>query len=148
MNTPTFLDRIYQTTHAWPVRMLFFLVLSLLFILPIYDLCTGHLSHMIWIMIIVSTLLFLYVFLVVFIVGKWNKDRQRMHVPSVFVVWIIALICSCLLAFYRDAILLAGFRAYYMPMAIAFVGFIIAITRVLRYYLLLYLRHKTPRRVL
>lgn len=129
----TYLERLHQTAHSKPVSILFFFVLSLLFCLPIYDLFTGHLSHKLWVMLIVSSLLFLYVFLVVFIVGRWDKHQQRLHLPAVYIVWIIALVCSCLLAFYRDVYMLLGLRAYYMPMAIAFVGFILAISRLLRY---------------
>ena len=126
------LNRSYQTTTSWLVRGTLLITLALLFILPLYDLFTGTISHKIWMLLVVSMSLLLYVYVIVYMVGKWNEDRHRMKVPKVFKIMLSILIVAFLVALYRDFYLSGfGIRPYIITMALAVVILFVAAIRLL-----------------
>lgn len=129
----TFLfERLHRATTSRLVRTMFVLTMNLLFLLPMYDLVTGNLSHRLITMLIVSTLLLIYVYVIICMTGKWNKHRHLMSLPHSYLFGMIVLFGSCVISMYHDLFVEHGIRAYVIPIVIAFVMLVVATTHYIR----------------
>ena len=122
-----FFDRIQQTTTSWLVKGIFIFIVALLFILPLYDLFTGYMAYKIWTMLIISTLLLLYEYLLIYLTGKWDETKQLMKVPTICFVCIIIVFLACCVAFYLDVFMTSVLHPYLIPILIAFLGIVTTI---------------------
>ena len=125
-------NRSYQVTTSWLVRGTLIITLTLLFMLPLYDLFTGTISHKIWMMLVVSMSLLIYVYVIVYMVGKWNEEKQQMRVPKVFKIMLFVLILASLVALYLDFYTYwFSIRPYILPIILAAVVLHVAAIRML-----------------
>ena len=120
-----FFDRTQQTATSWPVRGVFIFIVALLFILPLYDLFTGNMSYQVWTMLIVSTMLLIFEYVVIYLTGKWDEKKQIMKIPVLFIIWIILLILACCIAFFLGFCIKSILRPYLIPIIIVILGIII-----------------------
>lgn len=120
-----FFDRTQQTATSWLVRGVFIFIVALLFILPLYDLFTGNMSYQVWTMLIVSTMLLIFEYVVIYLTGKWDEKKQIMKIPVLFIIWIILLILACCIAFFLDFCIKSILRPYLIPIIIVILGIII-----------------------
>ena len=124
-----FFDRTQQTATSWLVRGVFIFIVALLFILPLYDLFTGNMSYQVWTMLIVSTMLLIFEYVVIYLTGKWDEKKQIMKIPVLFIIWIILLILACCIAFFLDFCIKSILRPYLIPIIIVILGIIIFFIR-------------------
>ena len=124
-----FFDRIHHTATSWLVKGVFVFIVALLFILPLYDLFTGNMSYKVWTMLIVSTLLLIFEYIVICVTGKWDESHQLMEIPVLYFVWIILLILACCIAFVLDFFIKSILHPYWIPLAIACLGIILFLLR-------------------
>lgn len=130
---PNLLDRLQLTSTCRLIRVVFFFTMALLFVLPIYDLFMGYFSYKLWTMLLVSISLFVYLYGLVCLVGKWSDRKQRMRIPSYYLVWIIVLIFACVVACYHDLFLITStWKPYLFPLSISLIISILAIIGTLR----------------
>lgn len=126
-------DRLQQTATCPLIRVVFLVTMVLLCVLPIYDLLMGDFSYKLWTMLLVSISLFVYLYGLVCLVGKWSEKKQRMRIPSYYLVWIIVLIFACIVACYHDFFLTTStWKPYLFPLAISLIISILAIIGTLR----------------
>ena len=125
-------ERLHRATTSRLVITMFVLTIILLFLLLMYDLLTGTLSFRIMKMLIVSTLLLIYVYVIICMIGKWNKHRHLMMLPHSYLVWMIVLLISCIPSMYQDLFVVHGIQAYVIPIVIAFVILVVATTHYIR----------------
>lgn len=130
--THNLFDRVQQASQSWFVKGVFIVVMILLFLLPLYDLCTGNLSYKVWTMLVVFTSLLLYDYIMIYITGKWNDAKQLMQVSSLCRLWIILLVFACIAALYYDFFTNTFSHPYWIPLAMAIIGLLVAIIRVVR----------------
>lgn len=126
------IERMHQAASSRIVKWVFGLTILLLFLLPLYDLVTGNLSNKIRTMLIVSSSLLIYVYIIICMIGKWNKNRQLMEIPRLYFVWIIVLFLTCILSFYRDFFVATSHLTYLIPVGIAMAGLVAAMIRCIR----------------
>ena len=125
-------ERLHRATTSRLVKMMFAFTMGLLFLLPLYDLITGDLSYRIVTMLIVSTSLLVYVYVIICMIGKWNKHRRLMLVPRSYAIGLMILFITCIISLYQDLFVKSDIRSYLIPMSIAFVMLSVAIIRYVR----------------
>ncbi len=130
--THNLFDRVQQASTSWFVKGVFIVVVILLFLLPLYDLFTGNLSYKVWTMLVVFTSLLLYDYVMIYITGKWNNAKQLMQVSALCRFWIVLLVLACFVALYYDFFTNTFSHPYLIPLAMAGVGLLVAIIRVVR----------------
>jgi hypothetical protein len=130
--THNLFDRVQQASTSWFVKGVFIVVVILLFILPLYDLCTGNLSYKVWTMLVVFTSLLLYDYIMIYITGKWNNAKQLMQVSSLCRFWIMLLVLACFVALYYDFFTNTLRHPYWIPLGMAVLGLLVAIVRIVR----------------
>lgn len=124
-----FFDRTHQAATSWLVRGMFIFIIALLFMLPLYDLFTGDMSYKIWTMLIVSSLLLIFEYVVIYLTGIWDEKKQIMKIPVLFIIWIILLILACCIAFFLDFCIKSILHPYWIPVIVVFLGVIIFFIR-------------------
>ncbi len=122
-----FFDRMQQTATSWLIRGVFIFIVALLFVLPLYDLFTGNMAYKVWTMLIISVLLLLYEYVMIYLTGIWDEDKQLMRVPTLCLIWNVLLIVACCVAFYLDFFVISVLYPYFIPMIIAFLGIVLSI---------------------
>lgn len=122
-----FFDRNQQTATYWLMKVVFIFIVALLFILPLYDLITGRLAYNVWTMLIISSLLLLYEYIMIYLTGEWEEDKQRMRVPTYCFISIMLVIVACCIAFCLDVFSATILNPYIIPLIVALLGMIITV---------------------
>ena len=97
-----FFERLDHTVASRLVKWIFILVVALLFLLPVYDLFTGNWSDKIWTRLVVTTLLLVYVFVIIYIEGRWSETKHNMELPWWVIAGLVLLVASCIISFCCD----------------------------------------------
>ena len=124
-----FFDRTHQAATSWLVRGVFIFIIALLFMLPLYELFTGDMSYKIWTMLIVSSLLLIFEYVVIYLTGIWDENRHLMKIPVLCIAWITILIVACGIAVFLDFFIKSILHPYWIPVIVVFLGVIIFFIR-------------------
>lgn len=125
-------ERLYRATRSRLVKIIFVSTMGLLFLLPLYDLITGNLSSLLMTLLIISTLLLIYVYVVICMIGKWNRHKHLMVLPRSYIIGLMILFASCIISLYRDFFVQPDIRIYLFPLSIALVILIVASVHYIR----------------
>ena len=136
-----FFERVQQISSSWYVRANLISMMTLMLLFPLYDLFTGNISYVIWILLIVSVLMLGYMYVLVYMVGYWNEARKMMLLPSGFVGLLVLMLITFLGAFYTDLFIVSSWYPYLVPIGVAMFSIFVAFVRFVYNRRLLKKRH-------
>ena len=136
-----FCERVQQISSSWYVRANLISMMTLMLLFPLYDLFTGNISYVIWILLIVSVLMLGYMYVLVYMVGYWNEARKMMLLPSGFVGLLVLMLITFLGAFYTDLFIVSSWYPYLVPIGVAMFSIFVAFVRFVYNRRLLKKRH-------
>ena len=121
-------ERLQQVATCTMMRVVVLLNLVLLLLILVLDMVLLDMSHRVSWLLLLSIALCAYVFVIVWVSGHWNEQKQRMQLSPILSVLIVILLFSCVLAFlqhmYAEVSVLS---AYIFPLCIATTTLIMAI---------------------
>lgn len=131
-----FLERVKQTVSYPFLQVTLLLNLSLFIILPILDLLFEHMPCSVWLISLISLLLMLFLFLVVFLRGHWNTSTQRMEVNPMLTILFFAITLSAIAIAYQYIFLYQhAFQHYLEPLVMVIILLLsIVLTFVFEHY--------------
>ena len=116
----SFIDKVQQVTTSRLLKGMAIANVVVLFIFLLCDLFTGCVTCASGIILIIFMLLLLFVFIVVYLGGRWNESKERMEINPLITILVVALSCSCLVSYYQDMIIgEEGLYPYFEPLGIA-----------------------------
>lgn len=85
-------------------------------------------SHRVCVLLLLFVALCCYVFLITWISGHWNEQKQRMQLSPILSILVVILLFSCVIAFLQNVFGgVPGWNAYIFPLCIATTTLIMAI---------------------
>ena len=121
-------ERLQQVLTCKMLRGMLLLNLGILLMISILDMILRNMSHRVGILLLVFVALGIYVFVITWISGYWNKQTHRMQLSPIISVLIVLLALSCAIAFCQHLFWgVSGVNAYIFPICIALTTLLIAI---------------------
>lgn len=121
-------EQVHRIATCKMVKGMLWMNIGILFLIPILDLILDNMPYRVGILLLIFTGMFLYVCLLTWLTGHWNRRKQRMELKPLINALIIILTCSCAVAFYQNVFGgLAGWTAYLIPIGIGLLTLLIAI---------------------
>jgi hypothetical protein len=85
-------------------------------------------SHRVSWLLLLSIALCAYVFVIVWVSGHWNEQKQRMQLSPILSILVVILLFSCVIAFLQHVFGgVPGWSAYVFPLCIATTTMVMAI---------------------
>ena len=121
-------ERLQQVATCTMMRVVVLLNLVLLLLILVLDMVLLDMSHRVSWLLLLSIALCAYVFVIVWVSGHWNEQKQRMQLSPILSVLIVILLFSCVLAFLQHMFAeVSVLSAYIFPLCIATTTLIMAI---------------------
>ena len=121
-------ERLQQVATCTMMRVVVLLNLVLLLLILVLDMVLLDMSHRVCVLLLLFVALCCYVFLITWISGHWNEQKQRMQLSPILSVLIVILLFSCVLAFLQHMFAeVSVLSAYIFPLCIATTTLIMAI---------------------
>ena len=121
-------EKMQQVVTCKMMRGMILLSVLLLLLIPILDMILLDLSHRVSWLLLLSIALCAYVFVIVWVSGHWNEQKQRMQLSPILSVLIVILLFSCVIAFLQNVFGgVPGWNAYIFPLCIATTTMVMAI---------------------
>ena len=121
-------EKMQQVVTCKMMRGMILLSVLLLLLIPILDMILLDMSHRVSWLLLLSIALCAYVFVIVWVSGHWNEQKQRMQLSPILSILIVLLIVSCMIAFVQHMFGgMPGWSAYVFPLCIATTTMVMAI---------------------
>ena len=121
-------ERLQQVATCTMMRGMILLNVVLLLLILILDIVLMDMSQRVCLFLLLFVALCIYVFLITWISGHWNEQKQRMQLSPILSVLIVILLFSCVLAFLQHMFAeVSVLSAYIFPLCIATTTLIMAI---------------------
>ena len=121
-------ERLQQVATCTMMRGMILLNVVLLLLILILDIVLMDMSQRVCLLLLLFVALCIYVFLITWISGHWNEQKQRMQLSPILSVLIVILLFSCVLAFLQHMFAeVSVWSAYIYPLCIATTTLVMAI---------------------
>lgn len=121
-------EKMQQVVTCKMMRGMILLSVLLLLLIPILDMILLDMSHRVSWLLLLSIALCAYVFVIVWVSGHWNEQKQRMQLSPILSILILLLTVSCMIAFVQHMFGgVPGWSAYVFPLCIATTTMVMAI---------------------
>ena len=121
-------ERLQQVATCTMMRVVVLLNLVLLLLILVVDMVLLDMSHRVCVLLLLFVALCCYVFLITWISGHWNEQKQRMQLSPILSILVVILLFSCVIAFWQHVYGgVPGWSAYIFPLCIATTTMIMAI---------------------
>ena len=121
-------EKMQQVVTCKMMRGMILLSVLLLLLIPILDMVLLDMSHRVSWLLLLSIALCAYVFVIVWVSGHWNEQKQRMQLSPILSILILLLTVSCVIAFVQHMFGgVPGWSAYVFPLCIATTTMVMAI---------------------
>ena len=121
-------EKMQQVVTCKMMRGMILLSVLLLLLIPILDMILLDMSHRVSWLLLLCIGLCAYVFVIVWVSGHWNEQKQRMQLSPILSILVVILLFSCVIAFLQHMFGgVPGWSAYVFPLCIATTTMVMAI---------------------
>ena len=97
-------ERLQQVATCTMMRVVVLLNLALLLLILVLDMVLLDMSHRVCVLLLLFVALCCYVFLITWISGHWNEQKQRMQLSPILSILVVILLFSCVIAFLQHGV--------------------------------------------
>lgn len=121
-------EQVNRISTCKMVRSMLWMNIGTLFLIPILDLIFDDMSYRVWILLLIFVGMFLYVCILTWLTGHWNRRKQRMELSPIINVSIMILSSICVISFYLNVFGgVGGWRLYLFPIGMSLLVLLITI---------------------
>ena len=121
-------EQVNRISTCKMVRSMLWMNIGTLFIIPILDLIFDDMSYRVWILLLIFVGMFLYVCILTWLTGHWNRRKQRMELSPIINVSIMILSSICVISFYLNVFGgVGGWGLYLFPIGMSLLVLLITI---------------------
>ena len=121
-------EQVNRISTCKMVRSMLWMNIGTLFLIPILDLIFDDMSYRVWILLLIFVGMFLYVCILTWLTGHWNRRKQRMELSPIINVSIMILSSICVISFYLNVFCgVGGWGLYLFPIGMSLLVLLITI---------------------
>lgn len=121
-------EQVNRISTCKMVRSMLWMNIGTLFLIPILDLIFDDMSYRVWILLLIFVGMFLYVCILTWLTGHWNRRKQRMELSPIINVSIMILSSICVISFYLNVFGgVGGWGLYLFPIGMSLLVLLITI---------------------
>ena len=121
-------EQVHRIATCRTVRVLLWANIGILFLIPILDLILDDMPYRVGILLLIFMGMFLYVCLLTWLTGHWNRRKQRMELSSGINVLIMIVSVLWVVSFFLHVFGgVGGWVLYAIPVGMSLIVLLIAI---------------------
>ncbi len=121
-------EQVHRIATCKMVKGMLWMNIGILFLIPILDLILDDMPYRVGILLLIFTGMFLYVCLLTWLTGHWNRRKQRMELNPFIRVLIMILLFLYMVSFCLNVFAeVGGWGLYVVPLFMSLFVFLIAI---------------------
>lgn len=121
-------EQVHRIATCKMVKGMLWMNIGILFLIPILDLILDNMPYRVGILLLIFTGMFLYVCLLTWLTGHWNRRKQRMELSSGINVLIMMVSVLWVVSFFLHVFgEVGGWVLYVVPLGVSLLVLMIAI---------------------